>query len=538
MKHIFRILTCASLLSTFHLSPFTLVAQPYFRNPLDIDIALSATFAEVRSNHFHAGLDMRTGGVEGLAVHAVADGYVSQVRLSPWGGGKMLYITHPNGYTSVYMHLSSYEGAIGRAVLAEQYRTMQFAIVKDFAPGELPVRKGQIVARSGNTGGSAGPHLHFELRRDGRTINPLLFDITYRDGINPTLRGVRLYPLGGKPVDVGKDDHAAVDGPFYIGVYATDAAEGSTARNGIDRIEVYLDGSLFFQYSPELFGLDSSRMVNAIIDYQHYRSQRQPYIVTRVLPGARGPWIASCQGDGIARLRPGAHRLGIKVYDIAENMAERTIIVDVSNRGKATSPAGDNGDTPLSYSEPFQMQNSAFRVQMEPNTLYADDRMHFEVEQGDLSPRLSLSPTLNVLPPDRWYTLALRGYTTSDHAVLVRCDGDRLVAYPTKHKGGWYSAQVRDFGTFELRLDTIAPTIKAVNLRGNRLQVKISDDLSGVDTYHCYLNGKWILAEYDGKSASLSIDASGKLAAGNNMLRVDVADGAGNQATISWTLTR
>ena len=358
MKHIFRILTCASLLFTFHLSPFTLVAQPlppgYFRNPLDIDIALSATFAEVRSNHFHAGLDMRTGGVEGLAVHAVADGYVSQVRLSPWGGGKMLYITHPNGYTSVYMHLSSYEGAIGRAVLAEQYRTMQFAIVKDFAPGELPVRKGQIVARSGNTGGSAGPHLHFELRRDGRTINPLLFDITYRDGINPTLRGVRLYPLGGEPVDVGKGDHAAVDGPFYIGVYATDAAEGSTARNGIDRIEVYLDGSLFFQYSPELFGLDSSRMVNAIIDYRHYRSQRQPYIVTRVLPGARGPWIASCQGDGIARLRPGAHRLGIKVYDIAENMAERTIIVDVSNRGKATSPAGDNGDTPLSYGEPFQ----------------------------------------------------------------------------------------------------------------------------------------------------------------------------------------
>ena len=146
----------------------------YFRNPLDCDIGLSATFAEFRIGHFHSGLDMRTGGVIGKAVYAAADGYVCGVRVSPWGGGKMLYIKHPNGYTSVYMHLDSYEGDIGRYVLREQYKQQSFSIVCNIPEGLLPVRKGQIIARSGNTGGSGGPHLHFELRKDGRTINPLL----------------------------------------------------------------------------------------------------------------------------------------------------------------------------------------------------------------------------------------------------------------------------------------------------------------------------------------------------------------------------
>ena len=124
----------------------------YFRNPMDHDIGLSATFAEFRANHFHGGLDMRTGGAIGKAVYAAADGYVAKVSISPWGGGKILYIKHPNGYTSVYMHLDSYAGAIGREVLKEQYARQSYSIAKLFAPDELPVKKGQLVAYSGNTG--------------------------------------------------------------------------------------------------------------------------------------------------------------------------------------------------------------------------------------------------------------------------------------------------------------------------------------------------------------------------------------------------
>ena len=168
MKHVLKILACVILvlhspLSTLH-SQFPALhsqelPQGYFRNPLDGNIGLSATFAEFRTGHFHAGLDMRTGGVVDKPVYAAADGYVAKVSISPWGGGKILYIKHPNGYTTVYMHLNSYAGEIGKAVLKEQYAQKSYSIVKMFKPDELPVKKGQLVAYSGNTGGSGGPHL-------------------------------------------------------------------------------------------------------------------------------------------------------------------------------------------------------------------------------------------------------------------------------------------------------------------------------------------------------------------------------------------
>lgn len=540
MKHTFKILVCATLFFNFQLSIFNLAAQPlpqgYFRNPLGIDIGLSATFAEVRTNHFHAGIDMRTGGKEDLPVHAAADGYVSAVRVSPWGGGKMLYIKHPNGYESVYMHLNGYTGDIARAVRAEQYRTMQYAIFKEFAPNELPVRKGDVVARSGNTGGSAGPHLHFEIRYNGVTINPLLFGLPYRDNINPTIRGIRLYPMAGEAMTVGKDNTATIDGPFYIGVYATDAAEGSTQKNGIDRIEIYVDGNLFFQLTNERFPLGSSRMVNALIDYPHYRSTKQPYIVTRTLPGARGEWISHCNEDGIARLIAGTHSISVKVYDIAENMAERTISVTVRKGADRKKELRDG--VAVAYDQPFSFNSLAFRIDMPAYTLYENDRMQFDAEQGDIGPLVRINHTANILPPNGWYTLSLRGYTSDEHVVVVRNDGGRLTASKTTFKHGWYTAKVRDFGQYELALDTVAPKITPTNLKGNQLRMKITDNLSGVDTYYCYLNGSWILAEFDGKSATLCIDASGKLHAGQNELRVDVTDGAGNMTRSVFNLSR
>ena len=166
MNRLTKILACISLTINYYLLPLNCqeLPQGYFGSPLKGDLGLSATFAESRIGHFHAGIDIRTGGAVGLPVLAVADGYVSRVSVSPWGGGKILYIKHPNGYTSVYMHLNDYAGPIGRWVKEQQYKAQSYSIVEDVPEGLLPVRKGQTVAFSGNSGGSAGPHLHFELR--------------------------------------------------------------------------------------------------------------------------------------------------------------------------------------------------------------------------------------------------------------------------------------------------------------------------------------------------------------------------------------
>ena len=559
MKHIFKILVCASIallspLSTLHSQP---LPQGYFRNPLGIDIGLSATFAEFRAGHFHAGLDMRTGGAIGQPVYAAADGYVAKVSISPWGGGKILYIKHPNGYTTVYMHLNGYADAIGKAVLKEQYAQRSYSISMLFSPDELPVKKGQLVAYSGNTGGSGGPHLHFEVRRGGAAdlhthatiFNPLHFGLPYKDNIKPTIRGVRVYPEGGQPIDVPADGNVNVSGPFYLGIYATDAAEGSTAKNGVDRMEVYLDGTLFFQYITETLPVDSSRMVNALVDYSLLSRTRQAYLLTRALPGAEGPWIPVRMGDGIFRLKAGStHHIGIKVYDIKGNSAERIITVTTNQNAPSTQNIPNTPNTyPIHYDKPFNLQQPAFSIQLKPLTLYADDQLAISGSKQTVT----IAPTVNDIPPHLAYSLSIRGSlpgVPADKTVVVhvtRKPGSaKYSAYKTTHADGCHTAQVRDWGEFTLAADTTAPGITPVNfkdwapLKGNTLKVKITDNLAGVETYHCYLNGSWILGEFDGKTATVSVDASGKLKSGNNKLRVEVVDGAGNITDKTWNITK
>ncbi|MBR1549888.1 MAG: M23 family metallopeptidase [Bacteroidales bacterium] len=544
-------LLCASLFLIFHFSFLDLSAQTlpqgYFRLPLDGDIALSATFAEIRPNHFHAGLDIRTGGAVDKPVYAVADGYVCGVRISPWGGGKILYVKHPNGYMSVYMHLNSYAGEIGRYVEREQYKDHSYNLVRDLPEGQIPVKKGQLIAYSGNTGGSAGPHLHFELRRDGRTINPLRFGMPYTDNINPVLRGIRFYPENGSPIALGKENEISIAGPFYIGIYATDAAEGSTLRNGIDHIDVQVDGILFFQYTTEAFPLDSSRISNALVDYTHYIRTREPYILTRTLPGARGEWIPVSRGDGKLRFAEGTqHSIKVSVYDFKGNLAERSFKVNALVPSANDRAVDERGTYPVEYSRPLKVNGEQMRLVLPDNTLYANDRLRMFSSPSSQyhSVVCIVEPCVNPQPPHKAYTISIKALTGIEKAVIVRVDGKKEVAYKTRGEGAWYTAEVRDWGRFALTVDTTAPRIVPVGfkdgqrLKGTTIRVKISDNLSGIDTYNCYLNGEWILAEYDGKTATLTINAAGKLRAGKNELRVEVSDVVGNLTRSVYTLSR
>lgn len=553
MKRRNILLVCASIIFNFQFSTLNSqeLPQGYFRNPMNHDIGLSATFAEFRAGHFHSGLDMRTGGAVDQPVYAAADGYVAKVSISPWGGGKILYIKHPNGFITVYMHLNGYANAIGKAVLKEQYARQSYSINKIFAPDELPVKKGQLVAYSGNTGGSGGPHLHFEIRRGGAndlhthstTINPLLFGLPYTDNINPVIRGVRVYPEDGEPFEIGKDNTLSVSGPFHLGIYATDAAEGSTAKNGVDHMEVYLDGTLAFLYTSEALPTDSSRMVNALIDYPIFARSRQAYLLTRALPGAEGPWIPVRMGDGIFHLRPGStHHIGIKVYDINGNFAERTLTVTVKEGSEKRKMESEG--LPVKYDQPFNHQLSTFTFQLKPFTLYADDRLCCKQLENST---ISITPAVNDIPPHLSYSLSIRGSLPGvplDKTVIAWSNGTKVSAYKTTHKGDLHTASVRDWGQFTLMADTTVPTIRPVNfskgkpLKATTLKIRIGDNLAGVETYNCYLNGSWILAEFDGKTATLVIDTRGKLKAGKNTLTCTVTDSTGNQTKTTWTLVK
>ena len=176
--------------------------KDYFRSPLDIPLKLSGNFGELRPNHFHAGFDMKTLQREGLNVYAVADGYVSRIKISTFGNGKTIYIDHPNGFTSVYGHLQKATDSIESFMKKTHYKEQSFEIEMYFKPNQMPVKKGQIIALSGNSGASEGPHLHFEFRdtKTEKIINPMFFgfDALLKDSKKPIVSNLYVYPLDAK----------------------------------------------------------------------------------------------------------------------------------------------------------------------------------------------------------------------------------------------------------------------------------------------------------------------------------------------------
>jgi len=173
------------------------IPKDYFGKPLDIPLILSGSFGELRSNHFHSGLDIKTQQRTGLPVYAPADGYVSRIKVGHYGYGKALYIKHPNGYSTVYAHLERYAGKIQDYVKKQQYRKESYEIELFPKADLLPVYKGDLIGYSGNTGSSGGPHLHFEIRdASSRPMNPMLFGLDVPDTRRPLLNSVMVYPVG------------------------------------------------------------------------------------------------------------------------------------------------------------------------------------------------------------------------------------------------------------------------------------------------------------------------------------------------------
>lgn len=549
--------------------------KDYFSHPLDVPIAIKGTFAEIRPNHFHGGVDFSVGGKVGAPIHAAADGYISRISISPWGGGKILYVTHYNGYKTVYMHCNDFVGAIATFARNCQYANESYAIDVTLPVDSIPVRKGQVIAHAGNTGSSMGPHLHFEVRyaENDQAINPLYFGTPYTDRVAPTIRNIKVYPatpastvngahtpqrlLGNRSVE-GKGtslsaDTFRVQGRFYVGIYTTDVSEpGSTSKNGVEKVELYVDDSLFYRYAVPTFLYAETRAINSVIDYPEFQKSGEYYVITRTLPG--DPTHTSMPMRDMGFLSFGdrqLHRLEYRVSDYKGNTTRRRFYV----RDLGALADGDDNTSVdvqgevVSYLEAKRIVRPGFEAQLEPRTLYDDDVLAVQSFQrsGYLGTAYSLNPTRNVLPPHvpimvRIFAPQVDSSVLS-HLVMVCISGKKEIPLTTSREGRMLSAKSSSFGTFALKVDTQAPVVQPKNISEGGtcpsvINVKITDNFSGIGTYKCYLNGKWVLAEYDAKNNLLSIDTRGATRSGDNRFRIVVTDNANNVYDHTFRLKR
>lgn len=552
--------------------------QDYFRLPLDLPVSLSGSFGELRSNHFHTGLDFRTRQTTGHPVHAAAGGYISRLVEGAWGFGKAVYVDHPNGYTTVYGHLESFMPEAAAAMKAYQYEHETFAADISFGPGELPVKKGQLIAWSGNSGSSGGPHLHFEIRhtQSEEPINPLLFGFPVPDHVRPFISGLFIYPLGDSSLVNGSRFRAGfslakagesryvvkpaqtirVKGRIGFGIIATDQFDGAPNRNGNYAIELKKNGQTIYYSETDRLNFANNRALNAHIDYGAYLLDRRRIQKSFVSPGNPLQIYKRLSNRGSAWFStPGEYEMEYIVSDVAGNRSVLTFTLtspDVPGNGTANGSGSETGDTVSTfyYDRPNTYAAPEFRLSMDANTLY--DNIGFRYDTAP-APEDAFSLLHKVheetVPAHRSFEISIKthpGFSDTARALVI--DQDRR-AFSTVWKDGWAKATVNRFGEFHVTVDDTPPRIRPINISAGKnmagnsaIVLRISDDLSGIKSFRGTIDGKWVLMELDGKTATLKhvFDerTPSKGGAGKHTFRLLVTDMKNNTAEYEAVFTR
>ena len=539
--------------------------QDYFRSPLDITLVLSGTFAELRSNHFHSGLDIKTQQRTGLNVYAVAEGYVSRIKVSHFGYGKALYITHPNGYVSVYAHLEKYGSRIENYIKSKQYEKESYEIEVFPNPDELPVTKGEIVALSGNSGSSGGPHLHFEIRDNAeRPINPMLFGIDIKDTKRPVVKGIYAYPkdrrshvndvkerqelrlIPNKNGDYSVEPITAF-GDIGFGVISNDQQDLAYNRNGVNNIQTFFNGNKNFEMDFKRFSFDESKHLNRYIDFEIFKTEKTRIQKLFVQRGNSLSMLKDIVDDGYIKIEDStASVYKIRIRDFKGNETWVSIPINGKKAKEKLEPYDLRPDYYVQANEPLRLEKNNVSVYFPEGTFYDDFHMDFAVRSDTLKLHEDTVPLL------KNYTISysIENYSEADKSKLFIA---KLYGYyqrpgyiNTTRQGNVLTARTKSLGTFTLTTDTENPTITPVNFqdgkwmsKANKLQLKIDDDLSGIGNYRATINGKWILMEYDYKKDTLTYDFDDDIVSETeNNLKVIVIDNIGNSSTFEATFFR
>lgn len=540
-----------------------------FRAPVNTPLRLSGTFGELRSNHFHAGIDIK-GGI-GVPLVAIGDGHVYRIKVSAGGYGNVLYIKHPNGYTSVYAHMHKFKSDIAAFVKSIQHQKQQFE--QDLYPDstQFMVRKGERIGEMGTSGYSFGPHLHFEIRdsKTERPINPLLFGLDVPDTRQPRMHQLRVYELNNqretqqaktyslyaKGNRMGlKGDTVYVSQPNVgLGIKVYDHMNGVSNWNGIYALDMYLEDSLVYNYTMESFGFDESRYLNAHLDYEEVVTAKSYFNRTYTLPGNQLSIYQKQDNHGVIWVdSEHAQEVVMIASDVEGNETKLRFWVKQKSEPEEVIPPNYNYILP--YDQANIIDNGSLYLHMPEGTLYENLYLSYESVEDPATDIFSNVHHLHdyKTPIHSYYDLSIRPTRLPeelrDKAFIANCTRENsIVNLGGEWEDGKLKTKVRQLGDFCIMVDTIAPTIAIrrfkSNMRGySQFNFIIKDNVgtSGMARglqFRATIDGQWILMEYDLKNDRLTHRFDGTIPAGRHEFRLEVWDNQGNTRVFERSFT-
>ncbi len=521
---------------------------PPYHPPLKIPLVLAGNFGELRPNHFHMGVDFKTQGKEGFELHAVEDGYVSRVKVSAFGYGKVVYIDHPDGKTSVYAHCSKFLGQLDSVVRAEQYRTRDFEVELFPEPGEITLKKGEVFALSGNTGGSTAPHLHFEIRdtKTEHAQNPLVYGFDLPDTRAPELRKVKAFALNEqgylvpgksieKPIVSTKNGYALSGdtlklaasfcssfGGVGLAFDVIDRLDGAENQCGLYGTFLVVDGDTIFGQRTDEISFDHTRYINS------HRDLSSPGHFHKSFRNISNPLRIYIDDQlGVIPVLPGESKnVRLTAYDPKGNTSAVSFVLHVlpGEMSENYNPPADKywypEDQYVQHRKNWNVEADSFSI-YEPYLVSNKETPHIcdagTLLQKRVTVRMKLEHPKTAV--EKYY-------------IAVSSKGGKK-ALPTTYSDGWLEAKTNNAGSFSIHTDEIPPVIKPIttsyNITTNIVRFSVVESQTSLADYDLYINEEWHLLEYEYKGNYVFFEVPPGIK-GVNGVKIVARDACGNEA--------
>ena len=540
------------LLSIFSASTQNEYPKDFFGSPVNIKIAIAGTFGELRSNHFHSGIDIKTRQKKNIPIYASQDGYVSRIKVSPYGFGKAIYIEHEKGFTTVYAHLEKFNKKIQARTLKEHYQRENSEIDFALEKNEIKVTKGEIIGFSGNTGSSTGPHLHFEIRdtKTQKVINPMLFGFPILDTSFPIINSLLIYHQNGNKelIQVRKvkkniytiNDTLTITGPFNVAINTYDLLDAAPNKNGVYEIQLYLNDSLYFSNTMNTFSFNETKYINAHIDYEYYKNHGVKFQkcfneINNKLSTYNTSPISSLGKS----LKNGIHTLEIIVKDSYNNQSFLEAHFEFKNHDIEEKKETQNI---IRTNQIFEYEYDDCKIYIPNNSLYKDYPFVIEKRVDSMMQYPIYKILDDSIPSHKTFIISFKAKDVKkelrEKTKIAKINDGNINCINSKWEDNKIIGTTTEFGEFTLVTDTIKPIIEHIKTDSMSVQFKIYDLLSDIAEYRGEIDGKWVLMEYDFKTNLIKHNFEEEGKNQEHEFNFHIKDHAGNINNINFMFFR